>query len=104
MLFRNKGEAILNLTNPKGLSAAMQAKTIAALRDLNSERQQTLGDPEINSRISAYELAFRMQTAAPELIDLGGETKQTLEMYGVNRELRAGGMAHGTPLSQGVGI
>ena len=86
VLFRGKGDPVLNLSNPDGLSDAMQAKTIAALRDLNKERQQATGDPEINSRISAYELAFRMQSAAPELIDLGGETKQTLEMYGVNRE------------------
>ena len=86
VLFRGKGEPVLNLSNPDGLSDEMQAKTIDALRDLNSERHQAIGDPEINSRISAYELAFRMQSAAPELIDLGGETKQTLEMYGVNRE------------------
>jgi uncharacterized protein (DUF1501 family) len=86
VLFRGKGDPVLNLSNPDGLSDEMQAKTITALRDLNSERQQALGDLEINSRISAYELAFRMQSAAPELIDLSGETKQTLETYGVDRE------------------
>ena len=48
----------------------MQAKTIEALRDLNGVRHAAIGDPEINSRIAAYELAFRMQSAAPELIDL----------------------------------
>lgn len=61
-------------------------RPIEALQDLNRTRREQVRDPEINSRISAYELAFRMQSAAPELIDLSGETKQTLEMYGVGRE------------------
>ncbi|HEY7153906.1 MAG TPA: DUF1501 domain-containing protein [Gemmataceae bacterium] len=86
VLFRNKGEPVLNLANPAGLTDAMQGKTIAALRDLNQERHERLGDPEINSRIAAYELAFRMQSAAPELIDLSGETKATREMYGLDRD------------------
>jgi hypothetical protein len=88
VLFRNQGEPVLNLNNPDGLSAEMQRKTIEALGDLNRERANVLGDPEINSRIAAYELAFRMQSAAPELIDLSGETKATLDLYGVNREDR----------------
>ena len=86
VLFRNQGEPVLNLNNPAGLSAAMQAKTVEALRDLNAERHAQVGDPETASRIAAYELAFRMQSAAPELIDLSGETRQTLEMYGVGRD------------------
>jgi hypothetical protein len=92
VLFRNKGEPILNLTNPAGLSEAMQEKTISALRDLNSERHAALHDPEISSRIAAYELAFRMQSAAPELIDLAGEPKALREEYGLDRnepELKA---------------
>jgi hypothetical protein len=86
VLFRNQGEPVLNLNNPAGLGADLQRKTIAALADLNRARHEEQGDPEISSRISAYELAFRMQSAAPELIDLSGETKQTLEMYGVGRD------------------
>jgi hypothetical protein len=85
VLFRNQGEPVLNLNNPAGLSADLQRKTIDGLRDLNQLRHAHVGDPEINSRIAAYELAFRMQSAAPELIDLGGETKDILDMYGVNR-------------------
>jgi hypothetical protein len=85
VLFRNQGEPVLNLYNPPGLSAEMQRKTIEAIEELNAQRSQQLGDPEINSRIAAYELAFRMQSAAPELIDLSGETKQTLAMYGIDR-------------------
>src|SRR5262249_46684734 len=57
VLFRSKGEPVLNLNNPLGLSEEMQAKTIAALRDLNGQHHATVGDPEINSRIAAYELA-----------------------------------------------
>ncbi len=85
VLFRNKGEPVLNLANPQGLSAAMQAKSIEAIGDLNRERHSILGDPEIASRIAAYELAFRMQSAAPELIDLGRETKATRDAYGLER-------------------
>jgi hypothetical protein len=86
VLFRSQGEPVLDLNNPLGLTDDMQRQTIAALSALNRQRHQHIGDPEINSRIAAYELAFRMQAAAPELIDLSGETKATLEMYGVGRE------------------
>jgi uncharacterized protein (DUF1501 family) len=86
VLFRGKGEPVLNLANPKGLSGAMQAKSIAAIRDLNKERHAALGDPEIASRIAAYELAFRMQSAAPELIDLSKEPARVREAYGLDRD------------------
>ncbi|HMP01277.1 MAG TPA: DUF1501 domain-containing protein [Gemmatales bacterium] len=85
VLFRQSGDPVLNLSNPAGLSPAMQERTIAGLRDLNAQRFQHLGDPDIASRIAAYELAFRMQSAAPELIDLSKETPQTLDAYGVDR-------------------
>ena len=85
VLFRNKGEPVLNLANPKGLSTAMQAKSIEAIRDLNRERHGILGDPEIASRIAAYELAFRMQSSAPELIDLSKEPKALRDEYGLDR-------------------
>ena len=85
VLFRNQGEPVLNLNNPAGLTNEMQRKTIDALRNLNAQRYQQIGDPEINSRISVYELAFRMQVSAPELIALAGETKPTLDLYGLNR-------------------
>src|SRR5262245_2602272 len=72
VLFRNQGEPVLNLNNPPGLSADMQRDTVEALRVLNGRRHEQVRDPEINSRVAAYELAFRMQSAAPELIDLKG--------------------------------
>jgi hypothetical protein len=86
VLFRNQGEPVLNLDNPAGLSDAMQRKTIEALRDLNGIRHAAIGDPEINSRVAAYELAFRMQSAAPELIDLSSEDTRTLNEYGIDRQ------------------
>ena len=86
VLFRNQGDPVLNLSNPPGLTAEMQHYGLDALTDLNRLRHKQVGDPEIASRIAAYELAFRMQTAAPELIDLAGESQATREAYGVERE------------------
>ena len=80
---RGSGDPILDLSNPVGVSPARQRQTIDAVRDLNLKRAVETGDPEINTRIAAYEMAYRMQTSAPELIDLSGETKATLDSYGV---------------------
>ncbi|MEI7774674.1 MAG: DUF1501 domain-containing protein, partial [Verrucomicrobiota bacterium] len=86
VLFRNQGDPVLNLRNPEGLPAALQREGLDALAALNQRRFHEIQDPEIASRISAYELAFRMQTAAPEFIDTSKESPETLAMYGVNRE------------------
>jgi hypothetical protein len=86
VLFRNQGEAVLNLANPPGLPPELQRKGLDVLRDVNQSRYQEIRDPEIASRIASYELAFRMQSSAPELIDLSRETRQTQEMYGIDRE------------------
>src|SRR6266513_2971301 len=80
---RGSGDPILDLSNPAGVSTARQRQTIDAIRDLNLNRAVETGDPEINTRIAAYEMAYRMQTSAPELIDLSGESKATLDLYGV---------------------
>jgi hypothetical protein len=80
--FRTGGEPILNLANPQGITAARQRHTLDVLRDLNAARLAETGDGEIATRISAYEMAFRMQTSAPELIDLSREPRQTLDLYG----------------------
>ncbi|MCA9054655.1 MAG: DUF1501 domain-containing protein [Planctomycetaceae bacterium] len=84
--FRTQGDPILNLANPKGLPDSLQRKGLDVLGRLNQKRFDQVHDPEIASRISNYELAFRMQTSAPELIDLSGETQATLDMYGVGRK------------------
>jgi len=83
--FRNEGDPVLNLGNPAGLTGAMQRRTIETVGALNRLRHEQIGDPEITSRIAAYELAFRMQSSAPELMDLSGETQRTLDEYGLDR-------------------
>jgi hypothetical protein len=85
VLFRDKGDPVLNLANPPGVTPAMQQDGLGAIASLNRRRMEALQDPEIASRIASYELAFRMQTAAPELVDLSQETQATLDMYGVDR-------------------
>lgn len=86
VLFRNQGEPVLNLTNPAGLPPALQRQGLDVMRDLNAERFREIHDPEIASRIASYELAFRMQSAAPELIDLSSESQKTLDAYGIDRK------------------
>lgn len=85
VLFRNEGEPVLNLANPAGISAEQQRRTLDSLKTLNANHFSEIRDPEITSRIASYELAFRMQSAAPELIDLSGETSDTQDAYGVVR-------------------
>lgn len=84
--FRNSGDPILHLNRPLGINAATQRARLDVLRDLNQMHQQSTGDAEIASRIASYEMAFRMQTAAPELLDFGGESAATREMYGLDAE------------------
>jgi uncharacterized protein (DUF1501 family) len=80
--FLSGPEPILNLSNPPGIDRARQAEFLSTVQTLNRERLAAVGDPEISTRISAYEMAYRMQSSAPELIDLSGETASTLAMYG----------------------
>jgi hypothetical protein len=83
---RSQGDPILNIASPRDVDAAKQRKTIDAIRDLNLKRLVETGDPEISTRISAYEMAYRMQSSAPELIDLSGESAATLKLYGVEKD------------------
>jgi hypothetical protein len=84
--FRSTGDPILYLKNPEGVDAARQRARLDALRDLNEMRQAATGDEEISSRIHSYELAFRMQSSSPELLDFSGESAATKEMYGIGQE------------------
>jgi len=102
--FRGKGEPVLNLSNPPGLGDDLQRETVDAIRDLNHLKHAQVGDPEINTRVAAYELAFRMQSAAPELIDIKGETKETLDLYGVDREDPSKGGRGGVGAGGGTGV
>ena len=79
---RSGKEAILNLAHPAGVDHNRQREFVAAVNDLNNLRHEATADPEIATRIASYEMAYRMQTSAPELMDLQGETKETLDLYG----------------------
>ena len=84
--FRSKGDAILNLSNPPGVAPESQRDRIETIVALNRYRQGARPDPEIGSRIRAYELAARMQLAAPDLLDLSQESEGTREAYGLGSE------------------
>jgi uncharacterized protein (DUF1501 family) len=80
--FRNQGDPILNVSNPPGVDRSLQRDTIDLAQKLNQIQFQETSDPEISTRLANYEMAFRMQTSAPELMDLRGESKETLQNYG----------------------
>ena len=83
VVFRSSGDPVLYLSNPPGVNQDMQRAGLDVLKDLNEEHYNETGDLEIASRISSYELAFRMQMAGPELLDFSKESPETLAMYGV---------------------
>ena len=85
-MFRSAGEPIVYLSNPPGITRERERQELDVLRDLNQEHAALTGDREIASRIANYELAFRMQSAAPELLDFSKESAATLDMYGVNQK------------------
>jgi hypothetical protein len=80
--FRSTGDPVLYVGNPPGVSPQLQRTTISAVRGLNQIHHDAVDDPEILTRIAQYELAFRMQTSVPELMDLSNEPQSTFEMYG----------------------
>ncbi|MBA3974846.1 MAG: sulfatase [Candidatus Solibacter sp.] len=83
-LLRNSGDPILYLSNPSGVDGKSQRAVLDAASDLNRIRMESTGDQEIASRIQSYELAYRMQSAAPELADLSSEPAHTRELYGLD--------------------
>lgn len=80
--FRSTGDPILNVANPPGFDRRLQRDSLDLIRNLNEKRLDDVGDPEIVTRIAAYEMAYRMQTSAPELMDLAGESDETIQLYG----------------------
>ena len=80
---RNQGDPILNLSNPQDVTADTQRRVVDAVRELNMKRLAETGDEEIATRISAYEMAYRMQASAPELMDTAQESRETLDLYGI---------------------
>jgi hypothetical protein len=80
--FRSKGDPVLFVSNPEGVSSDVRRGSLDALRDLNQMHYQEALDPEITTRIAAYEMAYRMQTSVPELTDLSSEPQRVHDMYG----------------------
>ncbi len=80
--FRNRGDAVLYLSNPPGVDAAARRGTLDRIAALNQKHFEQVGDPEIQTRIAQYEMAFRMQTSVPELLDVSKESQSVLDMYG----------------------
>ena len=81
--FRKSGDPVLFLSNPSGITDKMQRRTLDLIKSLNEQRLDAMGDPEIATRINSFEMAFRMQASAPELMDVSRESAETLQMYGV---------------------
>jgi uncharacterized protein (DUF1501 family) len=82
-LFRSTGDPVLYLSNPKGIDDEVQRDSLDTISKLNRKRLDVMGDPEIATRINSFEMAYRMQSSAPELMDLSKEPKHILDMYGV---------------------
>jgi hypothetical protein len=80
---RSGGDAVLYLSNPKGIDARAQRSSLDAINRLNALASEMVGDPDIAARIQSYEMAYRLQTSAPELMDLSKESKETLDRYGI---------------------
>ncbi|MCP4888235.1 MAG: DUF1501 domain-containing protein, partial [Planctomycetaceae bacterium] len=80
--FRSQGDPVLYLNDPAGTDRQGRRKLLNALSEMNEIRQQEVGDPEIQTRIAAYEMAYRMQTSVPDLADLSNEPDSTFKLYG----------------------
>jgi hypothetical protein len=80
--FRSGGDPVLYLSNPAGMDRELQRDSLDALKQLNQMRLDVTGDPEVATRINSFEMAFRMQAVAPDLMDIAKESKETLELYG----------------------
>jgi len=80
--FRNTGDPVLYLSNPAGIDDSLQRRSLDALSALNNQRYEATGDPEILTRINSFEMAYRMQSSAPELMEFSAEPQHVLEAYG----------------------
>lgn len=88
--FRSAGDPILYLSNPKGYTAETQRAALDTLNELNSLAYSKAGDPDIAARVQSYEMAYRLQSSAPELIDLSNEPQHVLDLYGIKDIKQAG--------------
>jgi hypothetical protein len=98
--FRSGSDPVLYLSNPPGVDPDTRRRMLDGVSQLNQLAAKSFGDPEINTRIAQYEMAFRMQTSVPELTDLSGEPKRIREMYGLDRNHDDGGFARNCLLAR----
>ncbi len=80
--FRSAGDPVLYLSNPRGVDSEVQKDSLDTIKQLNQLRLDAVGDPEIATRINSFEMAYKMQMSAPELMDVSKESKETLQLYG----------------------
>jgi hypothetical protein len=97
--FRSKGDAVLYINNPPGVDRSARREMLDTLKGLNELRVNELGDPEIETRIAQYEMAFRMQSSVPELTDLSKEPDSVVDMYGPDAR-KAGTFAYNCLLAR----
>ena len=91
--FRSAGDPVLYLSNPKGVSRDMRRSMLDGIAKINQAKKAESGDPEIDARIAQYEMAYRMQTSVPDLVDLKDEPQHVLDLYGKDA-MRKGSFAH----------
>jgi hypothetical protein len=97
--FRAGGDPVLYLSNPPGVDSIGRRKMLDSLAQLNRLHYEAFGDPEINTRIAQYEMAYRMQSSVPEIVDFSDEPNSTFELYGPD-SLRPGTYAHNCLLAR----
>lgn len=97
---RTGADPVLYLSNPAGIDATTRRRMLDGTKKLNEIALKSFGDPEINTRIAQYEMAYRMQTSVPDLTDLSGETKATLDSYGIVDNATDGGFARNCLLAR----
>ncbi|MCE9533478.1 MAG: DUF1501 domain-containing protein, partial [Planctomycetes bacterium] len=85
-LFQSSGDPVLYLSNPEGMDQQLRGSVVDGINELNRLRNAQVRDPEIETRINSFELAFRMQTSVPELLNIAGETQSTMRLYGPDVE------------------
>jgi uncharacterized protein (DUF1501 family) len=98
--FRSGGDPVLYLSDPQGIDRAARRRMLDGVAELNQLAAESVGDPEITTRIAQYEMAFRMQAAVPELTDLSKESKKTIDMYGIDDAGVDGGFARNCLLAR----
>ena len=96
---RSSGDPVLFLSNPQGVDASTRRRMLDALSKLNAKQYESLGDPETQARIAQYEMAFKMQSSVPDLMDLSKEPKYILDMYGPD-VMKGGTFAHSCILAR----